>query len=110
MAGVFTAVDGYHVWGMWVSPELRGQGVGRALLDRLLAWTESKELGRSVCLEVNPDQETAVRLYEGRGFKSTSKISPLGHHAPAVIQEMRLDPKSVSLSNTSNRKPRRTGV
>ena len=89
MAGVFSDKGEYHVWGMWVSPEYRNRGLGRELLDQLLSWAESTNPGREVCLDVNPVQASAVRLYEARGFRSTGKTSPLGHHEPAVVQEMR---------------------
>jgi ribosomal protein S18 acetylase RimI-like enzyme len=88
MAGAFTHHGEYHVWGMWVSPELRGQGIGRDLLDRVLSWARSTNPGRMVLLEVNPGQAAAIRLYEGRGFRSTGRTTPLGHHPPAMVQEM----------------------
>ena len=103
MAGAFTARDAYHVWGMWVSPELRHRGLGRQLLDRVLAWAESTNPSRGVYLDVNPDQLTAVRLYESRGFRATGKTSSLGHHAPAVVQEMRREIPSVVASKPSTR-------
>jgi len=96
MAGVFTMQDQYHVWGMWVSPDFRGQGLGGKLLDRVLAWARSTEPGRDVYLDVNPDQSVAVRLYESRGFQVTGKTDSLGHHAPAIVQEMRRDPPSLA--------------
>ncbi|MFZ1022834.1 MAG: GNAT family N-acetyltransferase [Thermoplasmata archaeon] len=89
MAGVFTDNGEYHVWGMWVSPELRRRGLGRKLLDRVLSWVQSANPNREVGLDVNPSQTVAVHLYESRGFHATGKTRSLGHHAPAVVQEMR---------------------
>jgi GNAT superfamily N-acetyltransferase len=94
MAGVFTDGSQYHVWGMWVSPEQRGRGLGGKLLDRILAWARSAHPDRAVYLDVNPVQSVAVRLYESRGFDSTGKTSPLGHHAPGIVLEMRRKPPS----------------
>jgi ribosomal protein S18 acetylase RimI-like enzyme len=88
MAGLFTDESEYHIWGMWVAPDVRGQGLGRDLLDRVLSWAQSTNPGRSVLLDVNPDQTAAVRLYEDQGFRFTGKTTPLGHHPPAVVQEM----------------------
>ena len=88
MAGLFTDPSGYHIWGMWVSPEVRGQGLGSDLLDRVLAWATSANSKRAIRLEVNPAQEVAVRLYESRGFRPTGKTDPLGHDPPAVVEEM----------------------
>ena len=96
MAGVFTDKEEYHVWGMWVSPELRGRGLGRELLDRVLYWAESTNPGREVLLDVNPEQSIAVRLYESRGFSRTGKTASLGHHEPAITQEMRRGPSPTS--------------
>jgi ribosomal protein S18 acetylase RimI-like enzyme len=90
MAGVFSDQGEYHIWGMWVSPAFRDRGLGRELLDRVLSWAQSTKPSWKVCLDVNPEQTAAIRLYESHGFRSTGKTSSLGHHAPAVVQEMRL--------------------
>jgi hypothetical protein len=54
---------------VWVEPELRGRGYGkRGLADLcrlLLARTPA------VCLFVRPENEPAIRLYEGIGMRST---------------------------------------
>jgi ribosomal protein S18 acetylase RimI-like enzyme len=89
MAGAFSDKGEYHIWGMWVSPEFRSRGVGRKLLDQVLSWAQSSNPSREVCLDVNPVQAAAIQLYERRGFRPTGKSSALGHHAPAVVQEMR---------------------
>jgi ribosomal protein S18 acetylase RimI-like enzyme len=104
MAGVFTDRDEYHLWGMWVSPEFRDRGLGRKLLDQVLSWTQSTNPSREVCLDVNPVQTVAVRLYESRGFRSTGKTSPLGHHAPEVVQEMRRIRPTTAVPKTRPRK------
>jgi ribosomal protein S18 acetylase RimI-like enzyme len=104
MAGVFTDRNKCHVWGMWVSPELRGRGLGRKLLDRVLSWARSTNAGREVHLDVNPAQSIAVRLYESRGFRPTGRTSSLGHHAPAIVPEMRRNPPSNALGKPRGRK------
>jgi ribosomal-protein-alanine N-acetyltransferase len=50
-----------------VLPAVRRQGVGRALLDAVLAETRRRALG-SVVLEVAADNEVARRLYGNCGF------------------------------------------
>ena len=50
-----------------VLPEARRQGIGRALLDTLLAAAHRRRLG-SVVLEVAADNAAARRLYAARGF------------------------------------------
>ncbi len=101
MAGIFTDKNEYHIWGMWVSPDLRGRGIGSKLLDRVLSWAQSTFPSREVYLDVNPVQLSAVRLYDSRGFRPTGKTSPLGHHAPAIVQEMRRSLPSVDAGKPS---------
>lgn len=53
---------------MRVKPELQGQGIGKMILDKLIA--KAKELGyKKLILDVAEQQEVARHLYESRGFK-----------------------------------------
>lgn len=53
---------------MYVLPALRGRGVGRAILERLVG--EARALGyRRVRLETGNRQTEAMRLYERAGFR-----------------------------------------
>lgn len=86
---MFCAVNDEHVVGMsgcrfearekkhhkasliavYVEPEFRGQGVGRKLVETsLLAAFEVPHI-ESVKLSVTSDNASAIRLYEGMGFK-----------------------------------------
>jgi uncharacterized protein len=60
---------------VWVEPELRGRGYAkRGLADLcrlLLAQTPT------VCLFVRPENEPAIRLYEGIGMRRTSTYRSL---------------------------------
>lgn len=52
---------------MFVRPEYRGQGVNKAVLERLLAW--SKDNGVVDCyLDVYAENTAAIRAYEKAGF------------------------------------------
>ena len=65
MAATFVADDPETAYlvGMWVAPELRGSGVARELVERVLAW--AREHGRRrVLLSVEPGNDRAARLYE----------------------------------------------
>lgn len=62
---------------MYVVPEVRGQGVGRALLTRLEAEGRALGLGRLV-LETGIRQVEALGLYRRAGF---SEISAYGEYA-----------------------------
>jgi ribosomal protein S18 acetylase RimI-like enzyme len=57
------------VVGMYVAPEAAAQGVGRALLEALVAHARKEGLQHLV-LTVTEGNEHAQRLYEGAGFRS----------------------------------------
>jgi len=57
------------VVGMYVAPEVAGQGVGRTLLAALLAHARSAGLG-SLVLTVTDGNAQAQRLYQSAGFHS----------------------------------------
>lgn len=57
------------VTGMYVAPEAAGRGVGRALLDELLARAARIEGLQQIQLMVGSRNEAARRLYESVGFR-----------------------------------------
>ena len=57
------------VMGMYVAPEVGGQGVARALLDALLAHAGANGV-ESLVLTVTEGNERAQRLYQVAGFRS----------------------------------------
>ncbi|MFM0732995.1 GNAT family protein [Paraburkholderia sediminicola] len=57
------------VIGMYVAPEAAGRGVGRALLNELLARAAQIEDLRQIQLMVSSQNEAARRLYESVGFR-----------------------------------------
>lgn len=57
------------VVGMYVAPEVAGQGVARALLEALLAHARAEGLA-SLVLTVTEGNARARRLYEDAGFRS----------------------------------------
>jgi ribosomal protein S18 acetylase RimI-like enzyme len=54
-------------FGMFVAGSARGRGVGRALVEELLAWARGRD-AHKVHLEVWPDNDPAIGLYESFGF------------------------------------------
>jgi ribosomal protein S18 acetylase RimI-like enzyme len=56
------------VVGMYVAPEVAGQGLGRALLAALLEHARREGLG-SLVLTVTEGNEAALRLYQAVGFR-----------------------------------------
>jgi ribosomal protein S18 acetylase RimI-like enzyme len=59
--------DAMFVPGVVVVPDRRGQGVGTLLLGRVIAEAADQGL-RAVALDVDADNEGAVRLYHRMGF------------------------------------------
>jgi ribosomal protein S18 acetylase RimI-like enzyme len=57
-----------HVIGMLVDQRYRGRGIGKALLDRAIAWSQQQQLS-DVSLLVFPHNERAITLYRNAGFE-----------------------------------------
>ena len=58
-----------RVWGVYVAPECRGQGVARRLMEALLEEARRQEGLEAVSLSVAASQEAATELYSSLGFK-----------------------------------------
>jgi [ribosomal protein S18]-alanine N-acetyltransferase len=56
-----------HILNVCIRQDLRGAGVGRALMDYLLERARAAQMD-DVFLEVRPSNPTAIRLYERLGF------------------------------------------
>jgi ribosomal protein S18 acetylase RimI-like enzyme len=68
------------LWGLYVTPGQRRQGLGRRLLDLALAHVEEAMPGVGLVeLEVAADATHVRRLYEAVGFE------PLGEHPGALL-------------------------
>jgi GNAT superfamily N-acetyltransferase len=53
---------------MYVSPEYRGKGLNKKIMDRLITWSENKGINDHY-LEVYSGNSSAIRAYEKLGFK-----------------------------------------
>ena len=58
-----------EVYGVYVAPEIRGRGIARRLMDRLLDELRSMGQIEKVSLGVTSDNAAAVRIYEKLGFE-----------------------------------------
>lgn len=66
---------------MWVAETVRGQGIGRRLLEALEA--EARKLGlTSLRLDTNRALQAAIRLYRSAGFHQIAPFNadPYAHH------------------------------
>src|SRR4051794_13206646 len=75
------------VYGMWVAPEARGQGIGGALLDAVEGWARETGYDR-IGLGVTTTNEPAIRLYAGHGYADLGQQLPLRDGTDLVIQLM----------------------
>lgn len=56
------------IWGMYVAPEFRGQGLGRALMNEAIARARTIPEVEELRLSVVTTNETAYKLYRSLGF------------------------------------------
>ncbi|HEY0759938.1 MAG TPA: GNAT family N-acetyltransferase [Acidisarcina sp.] len=76
---------------MAVAPTMRGQGIGRTLLERAI--TDARKMGaKSLFLGSNSILKDAVHLYESVGFKHVpaERLPPLAYARADVFMEMPL--------------------
>lgn len=68
-----TAVKRRHkgwIWGVFVSPAVRGKGVGRSLLAKVIETAKVLPGIRCILLTVSTTQQAAIKLYQNAGFHS----------------------------------------
>lgn len=68
------------IYGFAVAPRYQGQGIGRAMLTRILAQLESDGYAR-ITLEVLTDNARAIALYNSTGFRT---VTTYGYYALAL--------------------------
>ncbi|WP_442511716.1 GNAT family N-acetyltransferase [Novipirellula sp. SH528] len=64
------------LFGMWVAPEARQQGIGAALVHTVIEWAQNENYRRLI-LDVANSNIQAIRLYESCGFVPTGKTGAL---------------------------------
>ncbi len=64
------------LFGMWVAPESRGRGIGRALVQSVIDWARGEDY-RRILLDVGDMNVPAIRLYESCGFLPTGVTGTL---------------------------------
>lgn len=89
LGGLYAPAPGESiVVAMWTAPEERGRGVGRAVLEHLLA---AAPVGDSLALWVT-DANPAVHLYDALGFVGTGRREPIRPGATLMTSEMARPP------------------
>lgn len=89
-AGIVTLLvmeEGAEIVGMWVAPEARGTGLGRALIDAALDGARERKAAR-VGLWVNVERADALRLYERAGFERVGTRVPGTRDTTRTYQRM----------------------
>jgi ribosomal protein S18 acetylase RimI-like enzyme len=69
---------------MWVTPETRGTGVARLLVDAVVMWARERYV-RHLGLWVTEGNDPARALYEKSGFSFTGERQPLPSD-PALME------------------------
>ena len=80
--------DDAHLYGMWVDPSDRGAGLGRRLVERVLAWARAVGAA-TVDLSVTDANAGARAFYERMGFADTGDRHPLREGATLEAIVMR---------------------
>jgi GNAT superfamily N-acetyltransferase len=80
------------LFAMWVDPAFRGAGIGRGLVERVVAWAGSE--GFPVLrLRVTVSNDAAVRLYARAGFLDRGDRPPLRDGSEVTTMSMAMDPR-----------------
>ena len=91
--GILFVDDAYGRYGelkrMFVRPESRGLGLGRALLERLVEQARSRDIS-IVRLETGIHQGAAIGLYEAEGFRPIAPFGPYRDDPLTRCYELRL--------------------
>ncbi|MET7553505.1 GNAT family N-acetyltransferase [Streptomyces albidoflavus] len=75
-AGMPGADATYELRSVWVSPRVRGQGVGDLLTGAVEAWAR-RTGARALRLAVVPGNEAAVALYRRHGFVASGELGEM---------------------------------
>lgn len=68
-AGIWKAVDDIHITNIVTAKKFRKHHIGSTMLSKLIEMAEIEKRINSITLEVNSNNEPAIKLYEKFGFK-----------------------------------------
>ena len=84
-----SSLDVAHLYQMWVAPSYRRLGVGRMLLEAVIAWAKAAN-ACYLALGVTCGDSPAMRLYVRAGFQPLGDPEPLRPGSELLAQPMRL--------------------
>ena len=84
-----SGLDVANLYQMWVAPNYRGLGVGRMLLEAVIAWAKAAN-ACYLALAVTCGDSPAMRLYVRAGFQPLGGPEPLRPGSELLAQPMRL--------------------
>jgi ribosomal protein S18 acetylase RimI-like enzyme len=64
-----------HLFSMWIAPTHRRLGIGRMLVEAVLAWAQAQNI-RTVQLLVTSNNDSAITFYHRLGFALTGRSEP----------------------------------
>jgi ribosomal protein S18 acetylase RimI-like enzyme len=73
---------------MWVAPTHRRVGIGRTLVEAIVAWARTQNV-RTLLLLVTSNNGTAINFYQRLGFSLTGKTEPYRNDPSLLNYEMR---------------------
>lgn len=76
-----------EIWGMWVRPDRRHEGIGSSLLEAAVEWARSEGFP-AVRLGVTRTNALAYALYRKAGFVPTGRAAPLRPGSALSVVEM----------------------
>lgn len=79
----FMLMNGSHMEALFIHPEYRGRGVGRALVEHGLS------LQPTMTTDVNEQNGQALRFYERLGFRRTGRSETDGQGRPYPLIHLR---------------------
>ena len=79
-----------HLYQMWVSPEARGKGVAKRILEEVIRWATDNEC-TSIVLAVTTTNDVACGLYLSFGFKPVGEPEELRPGSKLLVQPMALE-------------------
>jgi len=89
-AGIFTLNEPSRadLVSMWVDPTHRRLGIGRVLVDAVVAWAREQN-AQGLWLLVTSNNHTAISFYQRLGFSLTGKTEPYRNNSALLNYEMR---------------------